>query len=265
MTDTINRLRFPGLRFPVPLVATLALLAILGAIAGALLLPLTAEAQTEAEVLVSNFDKTQDSSAQLYGRAMAQEFTTGGSSSNFPLTSIEVKLLGTTAGVTVTAKVRDSSGGQPGSVHATLSLSGTLAAGDMTFTAPANTTLAPNTTYFLELQSDATSGLWATVTHSTGEAGVPEWEIADRRRTFISDLAGWGTSTGILHMRVNGTDTGPPYLTDAEVSTNGRNIVLTFSKVLDHPDVVLVNRPECVHGHGRRRRRTGVGAERFRG
>ena len=231
MTDTINRRRFPIL-----LVTALALLALAClALAGALLLPGTAEAQTEAEVLVSNFDKTQDSSLQLYGRARAQEFTTGGSSSNFPLTSIEVKLLGTTAGVTVTAKVRESSGGQPGSVHATLSLSGTLAAGDMTFTAPANTTLAPNTSYFLELQSDATSGLWATVTNSTGEAGVPEWEIANRHQTFISDLAGWGNTSGILHMRVNGTDTGPPYLTDAEVSTNGRNIVLTFSKDLDHP------------------------------
>ena len=231
MTDTINRRRFPIL-----LVTALALLALAClALAGALLLPGTAEAQTEAEVLVSNFDKTQDSSLQLYGRAKAQEFTTGGSSSNFPLTSIEVKLLGTTAGVTVTAKVRESSGGKPGSVHATLSLSGTLAAGDMTFTAPANTTLAPNTSYFLELQSDATSGLWATVTTSTGEAGVPEWEIANRHQTFISDLAGWGNTSGILHMRVNGTNTGPPYLTDAEVSTDGRNIKMTFSKVLDHP------------------------------
>ena len=54
MTKTINRLRFPRLRFPVPLVATLALLAILGA----LLLPVTAQAQSEAEVLVSNIDKT---------------------------------------------------------------------------------------------------------------------------------------------------------------------------------------------------------------
>ena len=96
MTGTINRRRFPIL-----LVTALALLALAClALAGALLLPGTAEAQTEAEVLVSNFDKTQDTSLELYGRAKAQEFTTGGSSSNFPLTSIEVKLLNQSQGET---------------------------------------------------------------------------------------------------------------------------------------------------------------------
>ena len=38
-----------------------------------------------------------------------------------------------------------------------------------------------------------------------------------------------------LHIRVNGTDTGPPYVTGAEVSTDGFDITLTFSKDLDHP------------------------------
>ena len=207
--------------------AATALLALFGALA----LPATAQ----AEVLVSNFDQLQQTSIFLGDRRVAQGFTTGQSSSNFPLTSIEVKLIGTTTGVTVTAKVRTSSGGAPGSVHATLSLSGTLAAGDNTFTAPANTTLAPNTSYFLELQSDATSGLWISAPTSGGEAGVPGWEIANEHRPFVGELSGWGTSSGIFHIRVNGTNTGPPSVTGAEVSTDGRTIALTFSKDLDYP------------------------------
>ena len=200
-------------------------------LSGALALPATAQ----AEVLVSNFDQLQQTSISLSGRPVAQGFTTGQSGSNFPLTSIEVKLLGTTAGVTVTAKVRTSSGGAPGSVHATLSLSGTLAEGSNTFTAPANTTLAANTSYFLVLQSDATSDLWISALTSRGEAGVPGWEIADEHRPFVSEILGWGTSSGIFQIRVNGTDTGPPYVTGAEVSTDGFDITLTFSKDLDHP------------------------------
>ena len=36
-------------------------------------------------------------------------------------------------------------------------------------------------------------------------------------------------------IRVNGTDTGPPYVTAAEVSTDGQRIALTFNEILDHP------------------------------
>ena len=200
-------------------------------LSGALALPATAQ----AEVLVSNFDEVQDTTSQFYGKQIAQGFTTGRSNSNFPLTSIEVRVLGTTTGVTATATVMTSSGGAPGSVHATLSLSGTLAEGSNTFTAPANTTLAANTPYFLVLESDATSGLWVSATASGDEAGAPGWEIADQHRRFISELSGWSTTTGVIQIRVNGTDTGPPYVTGAEVSTDGFDITLTFSKDLDHP------------------------------
>ena len=200
-------------------------------LSGALALPATAQ----AEVLVSNFDEVQDTTAQFYGKQAAQGFTTGRSNSNFPLTSIEVRVLGTTTGVTATATVMTSSGGAPGEVHATLSLSGTLAVGNNTFAAPANTTLAANTSYFLVLESDATSGLWVSANTSGDEAGAPGWEIADQHRRFTSELSGWSTRTGVFQIRVNGTDSGPPYVTGAEVSTDGRTIALTFSKDLDYP------------------------------
>ena len=89
MTETINRLRFPGLRFPVPLVATLALLAILGA----LLLPATARAQT-ATVLVSNLG--QDMSESSLGGTLsdrwlaAQAFSVPSGGGDYTLTSIEI-------------------------------------------------------------------------------------------------------------------------------------------------------------------------------
>ena len=199
-------------------------------LSGALALPATAQ----DEVLVSNIDKVQDTTSQLYGKQIAQGFTTGRSNSNYSLTSIEVGLLGTTTGVTVTATVMTSSGGAPGEVHATLSLSGTLAAGNNTFAAAANTTLAANTPYFLVLESDATSGLWVSAIASGDQAGALEWEIADQHRRFISEISGWSTASGVFQIRVNGTINGRPTPTAFNVRGSGNKLWLFVNENLSN-------------------------------
>ena len=124
----------------------------------------------------------------------------------------------------------------PGEVHATLTPSGSVIIGNNRFTPPVGTTLDAETKYFVVFETDGQGGANAALsrTSSDAEDGVPGWSIEDRRRTEHG--TGWSFITGSpFQIRVNGTNTGPPYLTDAEVSTNGRNIVLTFSKDLDHP------------------------------
>ena len=232
MTKTINRRRFPIL-----LVATLALLAILGA----LLLPATSQAQTEAqtEVLVSNIDKTSSGfNSIVAGTGLGQRFTTGAGISPHSLTSIDVKFdRAPTSTETLTATVRlADDDDNPGEVHATLTPSGSINTGNNRFTPPVGTTLDAFTKYFVVFETDGQGGDNAALqrTSSNAEDGVPGWSIENRRRSEHG--TGWSFLTGSpFQIRVNGTNTGQPYLTDAEVSTNGRNIVLTFSKDLDHP------------------------------
>ena len=217
MTETINRRRFPIL-----LVTTLALLAILGA----LFLPDRAQAQTQSEVLVSNVGESGGLSGVINTSIdYRQGIRTGPGSEPHSLTSIELQVDSVPpAGKTLTVTVRSrNSAGQPGGVVATLQPPTSFSTGNNTFTAQANATLAVNTRYFVVVESDSTEAGKPAValTRSNREEGVPGWEIDN-------DVAH-------LKLRVNGTHTGPPYLTDAEVSTDGRSIVLTFSEDLDHP------------------------------
>ena len=122
--------------------------------------------------------------------------------------------------------------GTPGAVHATLTRSGPLAVGNVTFNAPTGTTLAgDNTEYYVVFDGEEVS--LSAANSNSEDYSLPGWEIANGARFGTTT---WGSQQShSLLIRVNGTDTGPPYLTDAEVSTDGRNIKLTFSKDLDHP------------------------------
>ena len=66
------------------------------ALCGGLALPATVQAQAQA--LVSNFDEVGNSSYSFRYLELGQGFTTGRSNSSFPLTSIEVKLIGDPTG-----------------------------------------------------------------------------------------------------------------------------------------------------------------------
>ena len=152
MTETIKRLRFPRLRFPVPLVATLALLAILGA----LVLPATAQAQT-ATTLVSNIGQTSDASFLISnGKHVAQVFTVASGGGNYTLTSIEapIALTGITA-LTAEDRALFSASlwsadefGAPGSSLQALTNPSSISDGDTAaFTDPMGTTLEAGKLY----------------------------------------------------------------------------------------------------------------------
>ena len=209
--------------------------AALVALSGALALPATAQ----AEVLVSNIDKQSSGVNSIeVGGALGQRFTTGPGSSPHSLTSIDVKFdRAPTSTETLTATVRLADGDDnPGEVHATLEPTASIGRGNNRFTVPMGTTLAAETKYFVVIETDGLGGTNAALdrTSKTAEDGVPGWSIENRRRSEFS--GGWSFINGSpFQIRVNGTGTGPPSVTGAEVSTDGRTIALTFSKDLDYP------------------------------
>ena len=207
--------------------AAAALLAALGALA----LPATAQAQAQA--LVNNFDEVHNTSVSFSDLQFAQGFTTGRSDASFPLTSIEVKLTGDPTGVTATATVRRAdSSGNPGAVHATLVAPTPLVVGNNTFTAPAGTRLAAERSYFLVLQSNATSGVWLAATTLDGQDAAPGsgWEIADRYRSRNPGavVPTWASHSSAIKIRVNGTvppQTPPTLKTGTQVRVDGAGYI----------------------------------------
>ena len=184
-------------------------------------LPLQAQAQT---TLVSNIGTSSDAVSSPIGSNWdhAQGFTTGANTSGYTLTSIEVKLIvvgGGASGTTPSATLHKTNA-RDASV-ATLTGPTTTTGGNVTFTAPANTTLDANSTYFILLQGGTNVHVERTNSDSEDTGGVSDWSVLDagHYRTF--------SATGSLlsvaeakQIRVNGTVGGtPPTLsTDATLS-----------------------------------------------
>ena len=218
MTETIKRLRFPRLRFPVPLVATLALLAILGA----LVLPATAQAQT-ATTLVSNIGQGTD--VQFGIGTYAQRFTIGSdaTASMYTLTGVDIVSRGSNL---FTAKVCGvDSSGFPTSTCTELTAPATIAAGTMSFTAPSNTTLERGTTYTVSMSPPTSNDSWGfgrtgNDAEDTGKA--TGWSIGNAF-DFITTSGGtdtWTTSdSNSVRIAIKGYAVGGVTLsTDATLS-----------------------------------------------
>ena len=218
MLTHTDRRRFPGLRFPVPLVATLALLAILGA----LVLPATARAQT-ATTLVSNIGQGTD--VQFSFATNAQRFTIGSdaTASMYTLTGVDIVSRGSTA---FTAKVCGvDSSGFPTSTCTELTAPATFAAGTMSFTAPSNTTLERGTTYTVSMSAATSGDTWGfgrtgNDAEDTGKA--TGWSIGNAF-DFITTIGGtdtWTTSdNNSVRIAIKGYAVGGVTLsTDATLS-----------------------------------------------
>ena len=208
------------------------------ALVGALVLPATAQ----AEVLVTNLGETSTiGGARLGPFDTAQGFSTGANAAGYVLTSIEVKIhTPPPTGKRVTAEVWTSSGGVPSARHATLIRPASIVAGNNTFWAHAGTTLAGDTTsYFVVLKSNDDTDTVKLSTTSSDDQGpdMTDWRIADNQRVKLDSSTDWtalDASSQSAQIRINGftTESAPPQVTGAEVSTDGRSIALTFSEDL---------------------------------
>ncbi len=216
MTETIKRLRFPRLRFPVPLVTALALLAILGT----LFLPGAAQAQT-ATVLVSNIGQAADADAGMDDTVyLGQAFSIAAGSGNYTLTSIEIAIEGygiaaaDIDSLSVSVWSTDSSGFPSASLHALTNPASITADTTATFNAQAGATLEEGTTYAVVVHYDKTIS-----------TNPPEWSITESEAFDAGPATGWSLPTSSLYreassttwetfageayrMRVNGTAAG---------------------------------------------------------
>ena len=191
----------------------------------------------QADTLVSNIGKSTSGSSAASDSDLAQAFTTGSGTGGYNLESVELDVSsfsGTTSDISVSI---NSGGTNPGSEVFALTNPGTISSGVRTFTAPANTILAANTTYYVVISStDSATTLRLNRTSSDNEdAGAANgWTIANTRRTK-STTGSWQTGQDSFKIRVIGTavDNTPPVLDGAEVNVNAATQVqLEFNEAL---------------------------------
>ena len=224
-----------------------------GLLLAALVLPLAglfapdAEAQTTG-VLVSNMGQTPGT--QQFNR-QAQPFTTG---TDTAVGSVEVYLDQNTVGTLVRIAPGASGGGPDLSSSDVITLTSptTLVADAInTFSAPPNTMLTANTTYYVVTasSSDPTDGRRVGMTTSTSEDSSPAsgWSIGNTRYSAAWTSTIWTSNTStFLRIRINGpaTDTTAPRVTSIEfdgttVSPSPHDIVswrVTFNEDVKNVD-----------------------------
>ena len=239
-------------------------------------LALAVPSKAQAEVLVSNLNQ-EASTDQLGFRSgnnrfsIAQGFTTGTSIGGYTLTSIEIPFqddyTATEIGDLTAGVWSDDSSGNPNTELFALTkptsivgpMSTTVPSGEESvtdgsaavFTAPANRTLDPSTTYHVVLAGGTDADLWATT--SDVETGAAGWSIAHegRRRQIVPTVGSWGgvNSTYTMLIRVNGVvrpavDTTAPTVTSivrqdpTSSPTNADSLTwrVTFSEAVSNVD-----------------------------
>ena len=194
-------------------------------------------AVTTPVALVSNIGRSDDRNYNVgtgfVGQDLAQGFTTGASGAT--LTRIEIRM-DTSSGTQSSVPTATLHRGSPTSV-AVATLTGPSeianAAANYAFTAPANTTLAASTTYYVVLKGGVVE-IRARVTNSDNEDSGAEtgWSVANGggfRRTSSTDAAFTDISQALL-IRVNGTViTAPGAPQDFKVSAGDAQVVLTWA------------------------------------
>ncbi len=190
-----------------PLLPVLALL--LGAFGPFAAAP--AQAQT---ALVSNVGQT-DGGTHGFTNPIAQQFTTGSNVGGYTLTSIEwVFATAATDATKIRAQLWNTgTDGRPGSNEANLTVPSTVGAGAVTFTAPSNTEVKENTSYYVILyQFGGTAGgtLRGTTSNNEDSGGATGWSIANTSYSHSSGTWSESATDVKLKVRVNGRAGGRP-------------------------------------------------------
>ena len=235
MTDTINRLRLPIL-----LVTTLALALL--AILGALLLPATAQAQTET-TLVSNIGQgnTEDRS----GIRDSQRFTTGANAGGYTLTAVEVVSARDvpTSDTPFSATVcgTDASG-NPTTDCTALTVPVGYDDGDMvSLTASPGIALMKETTYTVVFASQTIS---ATTEDGEDSGGESDWSIANLFRWSTDSGTTWTDHSMGVSLRIAikgykgiGTPGAPAAPTDFQAEVGDTEVELSWDAPASDADI----------------------------
>ena len=179
--------------------------AFLVAFAALLALPLQAQAQTVV-TLVNSLSQTEGQSSTALGNnwEVAQGFTTGSNADGYTLTNIRSvfpSILNNMPSLTVTLH-KDA---PTNAAIATLTNPATIEVGQLTFTAPANTTLDAATTYYVLFHGE---NIWLESTTSDDEDtnGLSDWSVEDVRYRRDDRTTGPFTEVAVsTPIRVRGT------------------------------------------------------------
>ena len=203
--DTALRRAEPGrsgVRSLAARVLTVALLAALAALAALHAPPLQAQTVT---TFVSNTHLTPTSSGSV--SFQAQSFETGANAGGYTVSEVDI-FYRDTSGKSTSVKIRENnSSDEPGDLVATLTNRGTLTDDSPnTFTAPAGTTLAASTTYYISVNEGITSDRASLgVVSADDETGETSWSIGDGRLVRTDETNGWGLNTFSLLIAIKGT------------------------------------------------------------
>ena len=173
-----------------------------------------------AVTLVSNTGQTTSTNAVIVGVVLANKhssaikFTTGSATNVYTITEASVKLGTVGANSIPKVSIYTSTSGLPGTLVFTFTNPGSIVSGLNTFTAPADSTLAGSTDYFVVLESDSSSAYnIATTASTTDDAGAATgWSLGDSRHGRSTDGGAWtdqGTDS-IPQVAIKGSDQPPP-------------------------------------------------------
>ena len=170
-------------------------------------LPLVAapvQAQS-ASTHVSNINQSQTSTWQLSTHDMAVKFTTGSHQAGYALSDIEIRFHTAPTGLSVKLTSGLPTAGSPPATTVTLANPATLTNSVNKFSAPAGTTLAAETDYWVVLEGSA-GGPRGTSSDNEDAGASAGWSVGNSTRWRTRDSTGsWSTSTNALMIRVNGS------------------------------------------------------------
>ena len=180
------------------------------AAAALLALPLLAALAPAAQAQTTLVSNTAGTDAGATASEAAVAFTTGANAYGYKLSAVDV-VLGTSSGRDTVVTIRAGGGINPGALVATLANPSSLTNGVNTFTAPAGTTLAASTTYFLVVNDgrggSPGSNVGVSQTASNAQTGASGWSIADNGRFIFS--GSWFNTGAVLRFALKGAPNGP--------------------------------------------------------
>ena len=194
----------PWPRAPIPVAFALAVLAVLATLA-----PQQAAAQTET-TFISNTGQRTNSASNV---VRATAFTTG--TGTYTLSSVAIYIGVSSGSPTPVVQIYGNTGSDPGTLVATMTNPATLVERALNvFTAPANTTLAGGTTYWVVTSSSANNfgtGFQVDISSSTNlDSGTATgWSIGNGCYKTDIRFASWTNTTSRHKFQIRGTAETP--------------------------------------------------------
>ncbi len=188
----------------------------------------SAEAQT---TLVSNTGQTQTGSFLF---EFATKFTTGANAAGYALSEVDIAVgrssVTDLTGRTTVVTIRAGGGTNPGALVATLVNPNSFTLDALnTFTAPAGTVLAANTTYFLVFndgRATTAQNIPVTAASGNGQTGQAGWSIDNGSR--FRQTGAWFISTQSMRFAVKGTP-APAAPTGLTATPGNAEVVLKWN------------------------------------